>query len=54
MNPARSLGPAFVAGQWSHFSAYVLGPVLGAVIAALVYDFIRCEKSDNEDVKGCC
>ena len=25
MNPARSLGPAALSGEWSHFSAYVLG-----------------------------
>ncbi|MDA1195541.1 MAG: MIP family channel protein [Planctomycetota bacterium] len=55
MNPARSLGPALVAGEWAHFPAYVAGPVLGAVAAALLYRFIRCEPDqDPGQIKGCC
>jgi aquaporin Z len=33
MNPARSLGPALVVGNWSAWPAYLAGPLLGAVIA---------------------
>jgi aquaporin Z len=33
MNPARSFGPALVAGDWHAYWAYVLGPLLGAVLA---------------------
>jgi aquaporin Z len=33
MNPARSLGPALVAGDWTAWWAYLLGPVIGAGIA---------------------
>ena len=54
MNPARSLGPALVSGEWSHFTAYVLGPVLGAIGGAFFYEFIRCEPQENTQVKGCC
>jgi len=54
MNPARSLGPALLSGNWHHFGAYVLGPVLGAAAGAVVYDFIRCEPKDEKAVKGCC
>jgi aquaporin Z len=32
-NPARSLGPALLSGQWSQFWIYLLGPLLGAAIA---------------------
>jgi aquaporin Z len=32
-NPARSLGPALVSGQWAAFWIYVLGPLLGAAFA---------------------
>lgn len=34
LNPARSLGPAAVTGDWTDFWAYVVGPLGGAVAAA--------------------
>ena len=34
MNPARSLGPALVLGDWTAWWAYLAGPLAGAVIAA--------------------
>ncbi len=33
MNPARSLGPALVLGDWRAWWAYLAGPLAGAVIA---------------------
>jgi aquaporin Z len=33
MNPARSLGPALVLGDWTAWWAYLAGPMAGAVIA---------------------
>lgn len=41
MNPARSLGPALVAGVWSAQWVYVAAPLLGAVCGALVYRWLR-------------
>jgi MIP family channel proteins len=46
MNPARSLGPAIAAGEWSDFWIYVVGPVVGAALAALAYQGIRGELAD--------
>jgi aquaporin NIP len=43
MNPARSLGPALAAGEWHEFWIYVAGPLAGASIGALAYQFIRGE-----------
>ena len=33
MNPARSLGPALVLGDWASWYAYLLGPLAGGAIA---------------------
>lgn len=33
MNPGRSLGPDLVMGDFSHFWVYLVGPVLGALLA---------------------
>jgi aquaporin Z len=33
MNPARSLGPALVLGDWTSWWAYLAGPLIGALVA---------------------
>jgi aquaporin Z len=33
MNPARSFGPALISGDWSAYWVYLIGPLIGAVIA---------------------
>jgi MIP family channel proteins len=38
MNPARSFGPAFIGGYWESHAAYWLGPILGALAAAITYE----------------
>jgi len=38
LNPARSFGPALVSGMWSNHSLYWIGPILGAIVAAFVYN----------------
>ncbi len=37
-NPARALGPMLVAGTFDNWAIYVIGPILGAVVAAVLYD----------------
>jgi aquaporin TIP len=37
MNPARSFGPALVAGHWAWHWAYWIAPILGGVAGALLY-----------------
>jgi MIP family channel proteins len=45
MNPARTLGPALVAGDITAIWVYLVGPVIGAVAAALAYRFLRGDAS---------
>jgi aquaporin Z len=41
MNPARSLGPALVLGDWTAWWAYLAGPVAGAGIAVGIAYILR-------------
>lgn len=42
VNPARALGPMLVAGDLSDFWIYIVGPLVGGVLAAFLYDrFVR-------------
>jgi aquaporin NIP len=45
MNPARSLGPGLVSGDLHDIWVYLLGPVLGAALGGLAYQFVRGESS---------
>ena len=47
MNPARSLGPALIHGQWADHWVYWAGPIIGAVTAALTYVMIFGTKDDQ-------
>jgi MIP family channel proteins len=39
-NPARSLGPMLVSGEFPAWLAYVGGPIIGAVAGAFLYDYL--------------
>lgn len=41
MNPARSFGPAVAANTWDSHWVYWVAPVLGALLAAAAYEFLR-------------
>ena len=45
MNPMRSAGPAFVAGELHALWLYVVAPVVGTSIGALLYQFVRGEET---------
>jgi len=41
MNPARSLGPALMSWTWTAQWIYLVGPMIGALAGALVYQWLR-------------
>lgn len=44
MNPARSLGPALVAGVLTDQWIYLIAPIIGAAIGGFLYQWLRQEK----------
>jgi hypothetical protein len=40
MNPARAFGPELLAREWTNFWVWYAGPVVGAVVAALAYEWL--------------
>jgi MIP family channel proteins len=46
MNPARSLGPALVSGDVTSLWIYLTAPLLGAVLGAVFYQFVRREEPE--------
>jgi aquaporin TIP len=51
VNPARSFGPALVAMEWTDHWIYWLGPLIGAGVAGLVYQFVYL-LGDGEERAG--
>lgn len=49
MNPARAFGPALASGAWDDHLVWWIGPIIGAVLAAVVYHYVF---ADAEDAPG--
>lgn len=47
VNPARALGPAIASGDWTAQLAYWIGPIIGGILAALVWEFVGREKAES-------
>jgi MIP family channel proteins len=52
-NPARSIGPELWAWHWANEYVYLLGPLLGATLAALLFKLIEYAKKPESSVCLC-
>lgn len=50
-NPARSLGPALIAGEWHGWWLYWLGPLLGTLLGIAAFRFTRLRWLEIEVAK---
>jgi glycerol uptake facilitator-like aquaporin len=49
MNPARSLGRAIVSGDLESVWIYLLAPLCGGLLGALVYGYVRGQPGTNDE-----
>jgi glycerol uptake facilitator-like aquaporin len=48
LNPARTSGPMVMAGQFTAVWVYIVGPIVGAVLAALAYGRFASQSDATE------
>ena len=52
MNPARWFGPAVVSGQFANWPVWILGPIVGALLASTVYELFFLEPEVEAEEAG--
>jgi MIP family channel proteins len=46
-NPARWFGPAVVGDQWGNWLIYIVGPLVGGLLAGFVYEYVVIRPEDK-------
>ena len=46
MNPARWFGPGVVSGQYANWPVWILGPIVGALLASTVYELFFLDEAE--------
>ena len=54
MNPARSFSPSILSGEITYLWLYLTAPVIGALLGAFTYNWIKCEEKQDHSNPGCC
>eukprot|EP01112_Ceratiomyxa_fruticulosa_P011623 TRINITY_DN3168_c0_g1_i1.p1 TRINITY_DN3168_c0_g1~~TRINITY_DN3168_c0_g1_i1.p1 ORF type:complete len:306 (+),score=56.21 TRINITY_DN3168_c0_g1_i1:290-1207(+) len=49
LNPARSFGPALISGTWKHHWIFWVGPIIGALLAGLIYGYVIIPSNQRKD-----
>jgi MIP family channel proteins len=52
MNPARAFGPAVVSGEWVGHIVYWVGPIVGALLAALLWEYVLLPRGPHRRRKS--
>lgn len=52
LNPARTLGPALVAGDLSYVIPYIVAQISGGAVAGLVHGYLLTDSADLETAKS--
>jgi aquaporin TIP len=52
LNPARAFGPELVFNVWTDWWVYIIGPGVGGVAAALLYNWLYLRPADSVPVVG--
>lgn len=52
LNPARWFGPAVVSGTWTHWSVWIIGPLLGGTLAVVFFDRVLTVKRKTRRKKA--
>ncbi|MDE1857307.1 MAG: aquaporin [Candidatus Micrarchaeota archaeon] len=47
LNPARAIGPAIAGGYFANWYVYWIGPIIGAIVAALAYRYTVFDRSQR-------
>ena len=47
VNPARTFGPALAAGQWADHWVYWIGPIVGGLMAGILYQLVFMEEEEE-------
>lgn len=51
MNPARSIGPALVSGNLDSLWLYIVAPIIGSVVAGIIYiKYIKCKNPQECEI----
>ncbi|XP_050399050.1 aquaporin-5 isoform X2 [Patella vulgata] len=53
LNPARSFGPSLVMGIWQNHWVFWIGPLIGGVVAGVLYEFVFSAGATVAQAKKC-
>nr|CAX48991.1 water and ammonia transporting aquaporin [Lumbricus rubellus] len=51
MNPARTFGPAVITNKWTNHWVYWVGPIIGGIIGALLYELVFSASASLRNLK---